>query len=156
MQREETASAIVEREHSELAICRYHSGARVDATALGENLKARMRVPGREAYAVIAIFPEDVDFDMHLLEEHLYTDLSLNEVTQVLAIVAKGDLYEPIASLYSMNHLTSISNRVFRTEEEARAWVEMRIAEHAKGSGSGDAQWEENVRRTEGSLERRA
>ncbi len=60
MQHEETASAIVERVHSELAICRYHSGARVDATALGENLKARMRVPGREACALIAISPDNV------------------------------------------------------------------------------------------------
>lgn len=134
MEREETASAIVERVHSELAICRYHPRARVDATALGENLKARMRVPGREAYALIAIFPENVDFDLSLLEKHYYTDLSLNEVTRVLALVAMGTLYESIASLYSLNHLRSVSNRVFRTEKEARAWVEMRIAEHIQTS----------------------
>ena len=153
MQREETASAIVERVHSELAICRYRPRVRVDATALGENLKARMRVPGKEAYAVIAIFPEDVDFDMNLLEENLYTDLSLNDVTRVLAIVAKGDLYDPIASLYSMNHLTSVANRVFRTEQEARAWVEMRIAEHAQGSIGGHGQWVEPLRRREGPVD---
>ena len=60
MQHEETASAIVERVHAELAICRYHPRVRVDATALGENLKARMRVPGREACALIAISPDNV------------------------------------------------------------------------------------------------
>lgn len=156
MQREETASAIVERVHSELAICRYHSGARVDASALGENLKARMRVAGREAYAVIAIFPENVDFDMNLLERNLYTDLSLNEVTRVLAIVALGALYDPIASLHSMNHLTSVANRVFRTEVEARAWVEMRIAEHAQGSLGGNLPWGEQVGGNGGALEGRA
>ncbi len=156
MEREETASAIVERVHSELAICRYHSRARVDATALGENLKARMRVRGREAYAVIAIFPEDVQFDMNLLEEHHYTDLSLNEVTKVLAIVAQGDLYDPIASLYTMNHLTSVANRVFRTEREAREWVEMRIAEHEQGSGRGQAKWVENLLHRDDSEQRRA
>lgn len=156
MQREETASAIVERVHSELAICRYHPGARVDATALGENLKARMRVPGREAYAVIAIFPENVDFDMNLLEENLYTDLSLNEVTRVLAIVAEGDLYDPIASLYSMNHLTSVANRVFRTEEEARAWVEMRIAEHAQAPLGGNVGLLAQVSGRKGSMDGRA
>lgn len=151
MEREETASAIVERVHSELAICRYHPRARVDATALGENLKARMRVPGKEAYAVIAVFPDNVDFDMTLLGKNLYTELSLNEVTRVLAIVAKGTLYDLIAGLYSMNHLTSVSNRVFRTEKEARAWVEMRIAEHEQGIGYGKGEWVENVGRRQGS-----
>lgn len=156
MEREETASAIVERVHSELAICRYHPGVRVDATALGENLKARMRVPGKEAYAVMAIFPENVDFDMGLLENHYYTELSLNEVTRVLAIVAKGELYAPIASLYSMNHLISVSNRVFRTEKEARAWVELRIAEHAQGSVGAEGHSVQHVGREERSLEGRA
>ena len=156
MEREETASAIVERVHAELAICRYHPRVRVDATALGENLKARMRVPGREAYAVMAIFPENVDFDMGLLENHYYTDLSLNEVTRVLAIVAKGELYAPIASLYSMNHLISTSNRVFRTEKEARAWVELRIAEHTQRSGGAEGAWIQNDERRERSLDGRA
>ena len=145
MEREETASAIVERVHSELAICRYHPRTRVDATALGENLKARMRVPGKEAYAVMAIFPENVDFDMTLLEKSYYTELSLNEVTRVLAIVAKGALYDPIIGLYTLNNLTSVSNRVFRTEEEAREWVEMRIAEHAQRASGGGGQWAQNI-----------
>ncbi len=144
MEREETASAIVERVHPELTICRYRPRVRVDATALGENLKARMRVPGREAYAVMAIFPENVGFDMGLLENHYYTDLSLNEVTRVLAIVAKGALYAPIASLYSMNHLLSVSNRVFRTENEARAWAELRIAIHAQASVGAGGAWVKN------------
>lgn len=150
MEREETASAIVERVHPELAICRYLPGARVDAAALGENLKARMRVPGREAYAVIAIFPEDVDFDMHLLEDDLYTGLSLNEVTRLLAIVAKGSLYDPIARLYSMNHLTSVANRVFRTEAEARAWVELRIAEDGRGPAKEVRPWLVDLGRLDG------
>lgn len=136
MEPEETSSARVERVHAELAICRYRPGARVDAAALGENLEARMRHPGREAHAVIAIFPEDVDFDMVLLEKNHYTDLSLNEVTKVLAIVATGALYERIAGLYALNQLATASNRVFRTEAEARVWVEERIgvylAERAK------------------------
>lgn len=123
----ETDSATVERAHAELAICRYRPGTRVDATALGQNLQARMRHPGREAHAVMAIFPEDVDFDIGLLENNHYTDLSLNEVTKVLAIVAHGSLYDRIAHLYTLNHLSTASNRVFRTELEARAWVEERI-----------------------------
>ena len=129
MESEETASAVVERIHAELAICRYRPRVRVDAPALGENLKARMRVPGKEAYALIAIFPENVDFDMSLLDMNLYTDLSLNEDTRVLAIVALGRLYERIAHRTALNPAARVGLRVFRTEEEARDWVELRIAE---------------------------
>ncbi|MGV9013117.1 MAG: hypothetical protein ACOH13_11030 [Flavobacteriales bacterium] len=131
MESEETASAVVERAHAELAICRYLPRVRVHAAALGENLKARMRVLGREAYALMAIYPENVDFDMSLLDMNLYTDLSLNEDTRVLAIVALGSLFEQIAYCTALNPAAPAGLRVFHTEEEARDWVELRIAEQA-------------------------
>ena len=116
MERVETPSAVVERVSPELVITRYRPGIRANAAAVKENLEARMSFPGREPYGVIGIFPEDVDFDMSLLEQDHYTDIALNEVTQVLAIVAEGALFDPIARLYFAYHPTSFASQVFPTE----------------------------------------
>jgi len=126
MEREITPSAVVERIDPELVVCRYKEGVKVDAAAVRENLEARKRFPGHEPYAVIGIFPESVDFDMSLLEHNHYTDIALNKVTQLLAIVAEGELFEPIAKLYFAYHPTPFSSQVFPTEQEALKWVKER------------------------------
>ena len=127
MEREETASAVVERISPELVMCRYKQGVKADAAAVRENLAARKRFPGREPYAVVGVFPEDVDFDMSLLEHDHYGDIALNEVTQVLAIVAEGALFNPVARLYFAYHPTPFASKVFPNEAEAMAWVNARI-----------------------------
>lgn len=123
----ETKSASVERIDTDLVICRYKHNIRVDARAVAENLAARKRFPGGEPYAVIGIFPESVDFDMSLIENNHYTDIAINKVTRVLAIVAEGALFEPIARLYFAYYPPQFSTGVFSTEEEARKWVDVRI-----------------------------
>lgn len=128
MERIETPSAIIERVRPDLVICRYRPGVKVDANAVRENLEARKRFPGTEAYGVIGIFPEDVDFDMTVLYNDHYAEARVDEVTSVLAIVAEGSLFERIASLYFSYHPTNFSTRIFRELEEAMNWVEERIA----------------------------
>lgn len=123
MDRTETPSAVLERVTPQLVICRYKSGVKADSKAVRENLEARLAFPGKEPYAVIGIFPEDVDFDMSLLEHDHYASIALNEITQVLAIVAEGELFEPIAKLYFAYHPTSFASQVFPTVAEAMVWV---------------------------------
>lgn len=127
---EETATAFVERVTPDLVICRYKEGVRVNAAVVAENLAARMRFPGSAPYAVIGIFPEDVDFDMSLLERDHYMDIALNTVTQVLAIVAQGALFDPIVRLYFAYHPTRFNSAVFDNEAEAVLWANGRIAKH--------------------------
>lgn len=119
----ETATAVLEREDGGLVVCRYKPEVNVDARAVAENLKARLSFPGKEPYAVIGIFPESVNFDMSLIQQDHYTDIALNEVTRILAIVAEGALFEPIARLYFAYYPTRFHSAVFQTEKEARAWV---------------------------------
>jgi hypothetical protein len=127
MERTETPSAIVERVTPQLVICRYKRGVKANAAAVRENLDARKAFPGKEPYAVIGIFPEDVDFDMTLLEHDHYAGIALNEVTQVLAIVAEGELFDPIARLYFAYHPTSFASQVFPSEAQAMLWVNKHI-----------------------------
>ncbi|MBK6410652.1 MAG: hypothetical protein IPO60_03070 [Flavobacteriales bacterium] len=138
MEREETASAIVERVDPDLVICRYKHGVKVNAAAVEENLEARLRFPGKEPYAVIGIFPGDVDFDMSLLEHDHYTGIALNQITRVLAIVAEDELFDPIARLYFAYHPTGFNSRVFHNEEDARTWVNARIQCVRETGGFGD------------------
>ena len=123
---------MVERINPELVICRYKEGVKVNAAAVQENLEARRRFPGGEPYAVIGIFPENVDFDMSLIERNHYSDIALNKVTQLLAIVAQGALFEPVANLYFAYHPTPFSSQVFPTEAEALKWVKQRTKHHLK------------------------
>lgn len=132
MERVETPSAVVEKLGPDLVVCRYRHGVKVTAAAVRENLDARLALGGKEPYAVIGIFPEDVDFDMSLLEENHYTDIVLNAATRVLALVAEGDLFEPIAKLYLAYHPTQFESAVFPTEVAAKTWVDQQINAHAK------------------------
>lgn len=61
---------------------------------------------------------------MSLLELEHYTDIALNKVTRVLAIVALGALFPTTASLYLAYHPTPFSTQVFPTEKEALIWVQ--------------------------------
>ena len=129
MERIETNSAVVERINPDLVICTYKPGVKVDADAVRENLLARKQFPGREAYVVIGIFPEDVDFDMSLLDTDHYKATSVDDVTRLLAIVAEGSLFERIAQLYFAYHPTNFTSRVFRRVADAMNWADERILE---------------------------
>ena len=128
MEHIETKSAIVERMNPDMVICKYKPGVKVDAAAVRENLEARKRFPGKEPYAVIGIFPEDVDFDMSLLNTDHYKNVAVNDVTSLLAIVAEGSLFENIAELFFAYHPQSFSTRVFSNIQDALIWVEERRA----------------------------
>lgn len=128
VERLETSSAIVERVNPDLVICRYKPGVLVNSAAVRENLEARKRFPGKEAYAVIGYFPEDADFDMSLLDADHYKEVEVTAVTSVLAIVAVGALFDNIAKLFFAYHPQGFATRVFRTMPEAEQWVQERIA----------------------------
>lgn len=123
MNRIETASAVVERVNDDLVICRYKPGVIVDASAVQANLDARKSFPGSAPYAVIGIFPEDIDFDMTLLNMDHYGDRAMDDETRVLAIVAEGRMFEQIAQLYFAYHPTHFPNQVFMHLADALVWV---------------------------------
>ena len=127
MEREETTSAILERVNDDLVICRYKRGARVDAIAVTENLHARLRFRGREPFAVIGVLPADVDFDRTLLKQNYYADMVFNDVTQVLAIVAEGALFESVSKLFFEKNPTSFYSSIFAREHDALTWINERI-----------------------------
>jgi hypothetical protein len=76
-----------------------------------------------------------VDFDMSLLEQNHYSDIALNKVTQLLSIVAEGELFGPIAQLYFAYHPTPFTSQVFPSEQEALKWVKERIRQRAGQEG---------------------
>lgn len=129
----ETPSAYVERMNRDLVVTRYKNGVKVDAAAIAENLRARMTLPGKEPYAVIGIFPEDVDFDMDLLDQDHYADRDLSRLTRVLAIVAEGSLFERIAHLYFAYHPPGFHAKVFGRLQEAVMWVDDRLEQRIAG-----------------------
>ncbi|MGV9010968.1 MAG: hypothetical protein ACOH13_00095 [Flavobacteriales bacterium] len=140
MEQQETRTAVVHRVSPDLVVCRYKPGAIVDAEAVAENLQARLGFPGSEPYGVVGIFPEDVEFDMSVLDKDHYKKTVLNDVTQVLALVAHGELFDTIARMYLAMHPTKFASQVFRMELDAFFWVNGRIQElrekHSSGNGN--------------------
>ena len=127
---EETSTAWVERIHADLVVCRYKKGAHVDAHAVAENLAARLRFPGTHPYAVICIFPEDILFDMSMLQQDHYANMASDDPTQVLALVTEDARIKPMARLYLAYFPPRFNSAVFESEAEAETWVNGRIAKH--------------------------
>ncbi|MCB0774358.1 MAG: hypothetical protein KDB93_13405 [Flavobacteriales bacterium] len=123
MERVETSTAFIELLNPHLVITRYKPAAHVTAEAVRENLEVRMAMPGPLAKAVIAIFPEDMDFDMSLLDRDHYMEQRYTESTLAMAVVSSGVLHQPLANLYIAYHPTSFKYRVFSDEREAIAWA---------------------------------
>lgn len=139
MEQQETRSASVQRVSADLVVCRYKPGAVVDAGSIKENLQARLEFHGSEPYGVVGIFPEDVEFDMSVLDKDHYTKPVLTDVTQVLALVAHGELFDTIARMYLAMHPTKFASQVFRMEHDAFFWVNSRISEWHEKNSTGEA-----------------
>ena len=140
MKEQETNSAIVQQVTPDLVVTRYKPGAMVDAQAVKDNIQARLNFSATHPYAVVGIFPDDVDFDMSALENDHFKGEVLNEVTQVMAIVAHGDTFDTMAQMYFALHPTQFASRVFRMEIDAFQWVNERIKVWRAGGAGGAGQ----------------
>lgn len=123
MEREDLGSAVVEMPNPGLVVVRYAPGAIISAALIRELIGVRRRMVGRTPHVVIGIFPENLEFDMSLLQSDHYASPEEMEGLMAMAVVAEGAVVHPIAKLYFAYFPTRFKSRVFSLEREGMAWI---------------------------------
>lgn len=123
-----------------LLLVRFKPGVKFDLEGLVELQVARKDLARGRTWAMLTIIPENVDFDMEVMNTDHYRPFEAHEHTRALAVVAKGSMNELLAKLYYTYFPTAFEAKVFSTEEAARAWLHERMAEAdspLSGNGAG-------------------
>lgn len=123
----ETPTATVQFIARNVVLARYRPDVQVGREEIAENLRARIAGLGEGPYGVIALFPEETDFELSLLSTDHYADEAMARSTSALAIVAEGTLYERFAHIYLNYHPTAFRAKVFADLTPAIAWVQEQV-----------------------------
>lgn len=110
---------------------RFRPGVKLDVDMLAELQVARKELAGGSPRAVLTSIPEDIDFDMSVMNTDHYRPHKAEEVIIALALVTLGSMNELLAKLYFTYFPTAFNAKIFSAEAPARAWLAERLAEAA-------------------------
>ncbi len=115
--------ATVEWTEPDIVIVRFLNDGRLDQESLAEVMHTRKAIASSGPQAVIAILPEDLDFDPKVMMIDQYTANDMNARTKALAIVTEGIIMESLVSLYFTYHPPGFEMRIFDRFEDAYRWL---------------------------------
>ena len=128
----ETRQATLERITAETVEVRFKPGLVLDKSGLDEILVERERFCSNTGkHAVLAIFPNDADFDMAIMTQDHYAGRTVVGCTRFLAVAANSLMHERMASLYFAYFPQTFATKIFIEEEEARTWLSEQLAERS-------------------------
>jgi len=119
-----TTLALVERNDAGLIFVRVHAGVKLTVEGFAEILAARKQLAQGRPAGVIATVPEDVDFDIRIMNVDHYAGEQASTYTAAFAIVTHANLYTRLYQLYAAFFKTDFPVRTFHDEEEAVRWVQ--------------------------------
>lgn len=125
----ETPTAIIECLGPDLIIVRHRADRTLSADAVRENINARKLLSGTSPKTVIAVFPQDLGFDMSVLSTDHFSAPELAATVMRLAIVAEAGILEHIARMYLAYFPPGFRVQVFKHIDDAMAWVATPMAE---------------------------
>lgn len=120
----DTSIAVVHRDEQGVIRIRVASGAKLDPGGFAEILAARMELAEGRPARVIALVPDDVDFDIHIMNKNHYEKVDAASFTKAFAIVTAASLYTKLYELYAAYFKPMFPVKVFPTEVAALAWLE--------------------------------
>lgn len=115
--------ATVEWTEPDIVVVRFLQGGRLDQDSLAEVMHTRKSFEGNGPQAVIAVIPEDLDFDPKVMMIDQYAANDMNSRTKALAIVTQGVIMESLVSLYFTYHPPGFEMRLFKGFEDAYRWL---------------------------------
>ncbi len=128
----ETRQATLERTTAETVEVRFKPGLVLDKSGLDEILVERERICSNTGkHAVLAIFPNDADFDLAVMTQDHYSGRKIVACTRFLAVAANSLMHERMASLYFAYFPQTFTTRIFVEEAEARTWLSAQLAERS-------------------------
>ena len=119
----ETSIALVERDEEGLIFIRIGEGSKLSVEAFAEILAARKELAQGLPAGVLAIVPEDVDFDIKIMNVDHYEGQNPAAFTKAFAIVTQASLYTRLYELYAAFFKTDFPVKTFGDEASAIAWV---------------------------------
>jgi hypothetical protein len=119
----DTPLAVVERTAPQQITIDLKPGQVVNVAGLRAIREARKQLAGTSAAHVLALVPEDLDFEPGIILTDHYADEDPAPYTQAMAIVTSGTLFAQLVRIYCTYHRTNYPVQVFACPDKARQWL---------------------------------
>jgi hypothetical protein len=124
----ETRCAVLARTGSNEVEIRFRPGIVLDRSGIAEVIGERKRMCGGSPVGLLLIVPPDTELDVAVIgTDHLKVNQATEHVLG-FAVVAGSAVSETLLRLYKAYYPPDFSAEVFTDEEEARTWLQKRIA----------------------------
>jgi hypothetical protein len=125
----DTTLAVVERDAEGVIHVRVKHGVKLNVSGFHEVLVARKELAEGRRVGVLVTVPDDVDFDIRILNVDHYAMDDPKVFTKAFAVVTHTSLYTKLFDLYAAYFKTGFPVRMFNEEAPALAWIRERTAE---------------------------
>ena len=115
--------ATIERDAQGLIRIRVNEGARLDVNGFKEILETRRRLADGQPARVLASLPDDIDFEVQIMNVDHYAGVDATSFTKAFAIVTQASLYTRLYQLYVAYFKPSFPVQVFPDEPSALRWL---------------------------------
>jgi len=127
----ETRLAVMRLTHDgRLIEVHYREGLDLDVEGLMEVQLLRGELTTQRC-AMIAFFQPNTLADISVMQEDYFGKTNANAQLIALAIVTEDNLGEAMSNIYYSYHPQTFPTRIFRNEQEARAWVTEELSREA-------------------------
>ncbi|MCB0764245.1 MAG: hypothetical protein R2815_09865 [Flavobacteriales bacterium] len=123
----DTALATIDRSEDGIIRIRFKHEVRVDVSGLAEILQARRDLAGDDRPGVMALLPEDLDFDNAILTTDHHAGSDPRTFTKAFAIVTRSHLLVRLYSIYATYFKQDFPVRTFDDEDAAVQWLHEQV-----------------------------
>ncbi len=108
---------------------RFKEGIKLDNNGIAEILDLRSRMGAEAPHRVMIVMPEEVDFEMAMMNKDHYRGRNTRDHTLGVAWVARTSLTRQMTSLYLSYFPSPFPTAIFTDEDEARRWLDEQVPE---------------------------
>lgn len=119
----DTSLATIERDSGGTIRIRVNEGARLDVNGFKEIMDTRRRLAQGQPARVLAVLPDDIDFEVQIMNVDHYAGVDAASFTKAFAIVTPASFYTRLYQLYAAYFKPGFPVQVFPDEASAMAWL---------------------------------
>lgn len=123
----DTSLAVVELSADGIVRLRIKPGSKLTVASFREVFVARRAISGGVRRGVIAFVPDDMDFEIQVVNMDHYADDDAASFTAAFAIVTSASLYRRLLSLYISYFKPAFPTGAFSDEASALEWVRQHL-----------------------------
>jgi hypothetical protein len=116
----ETRLATLETITDDLHVVRFKTNIKIDPSGIKDILQVADRLASDGKISVMAMIPEDTDFDITIMR----SDFGSGDRIKVMAVVCESSLFQCLTELYLKYYPQQFPVKVFGQQEEALIWLE--------------------------------